>query len=196
MLKRAVKGALRKLGYELKNISGIPEDEVPAWTISPGTLPEDDVVPGLWVSSAIEMVTNAHRPAQNRYHRRVFGEDYRIKYVASFLDVRGLRVLELGPQEGYWSVLLEKMGVRENISVELRSENIQKCRRIKELHRLDPETRVCWPDALVNRPDFSWGQFRVYTFPPDALKPSPPTQTARSDPDGTGTDVEKTLAAD
>lgn len=59
---------------------------------------------------------------------------------------------------------------------------------------LRPEDRVSWPDSLVNRPDFSWGQFRVYSFPPEVPEPGDPMQTARSDPAGTGTDAEKTPA--
>lgn len=136
-VKRAAKRWAERLGYEIRNIAGIPEDVHPGWMDVGGPLPEDDVIPGEWVSSALEMRTHAHRPARLAYHRRSFGEDFRIKYVASFLDVRGWRTLELGPCEGYWSVLLEKMGVRENVAVELRPKNFAKCQRIKELHRLD-----------------------------------------------------------
>jgi hypothetical protein len=139
-IKRAVKGLARRLGFEIKNLSGIPNDESPAWLNVNGPIPEDEIIPGPWESSVLEMVTHAHRPAQLRYHRRSFGEDFRIKYVACFLDVRGLRVLELGPCEGYWSVLLEKMGVRENVAIELRPENVAKCQRIKERHQLDRTT--------------------------------------------------------
>lgn len=145
-MKSAVKNAIRRLanglGYEIKSTAGIPRDEWPAWMSLPGPPPEDDAIPGPWESSVLEMVTHAHRPARLGYHRRSFGEDFRIKYVASFLDVRGLRVLELGPCEGYWSVLLEKMGVRENVAVELRPENVAKCRRVQERHRLDRTTFV------------------------------------------------------
>lgn len=138
--RRAVRGLARRLGYEIKSLSGIPTEECPAWMDPGGPLPEDDAMSGPWESSALEMVTHAHRPPRLGYRRRSFGEDYRIKYVASFLDPRGLRVLELGPCEGYWSVLLEKMGVRENVAVELRPENLDRCRRIQQLHHLDRTT--------------------------------------------------------
>ena len=42
----------------------------------------------------------------------------------------------LGPLEGHHSVLLEKMGVRENIAIEARTENMRKCARIKEKYGL------------------------------------------------------------
>jgi SAM-dependent methyltransferase len=137
-IKRAVSGWFSHLGYEVRNVSGIPEDPpVPAWMHTKGPLPEDDLIPGPWHTNALEMVTQAHRPARLTYNRRPHGEDFRVKYVAGFLDVRGLRVLELGPFEGSWSILLEKMGVRENVGIELRPENLAKCRRIKDLHHLD-----------------------------------------------------------
>jgi hypothetical protein len=136
MIKSIISTFLNRMGYEVRNISGIPEDRPPAWTLSEAQ-PDDDLIPGEWVSSAPEMVTHAHRPARLAYQRRNFGEDARIKYVASFLDLRGLRTLELGPCEGYWSILLEKMGVRENVAIELRPENLAKCQRMKDLHHLD-----------------------------------------------------------
>jgi SAM-dependent methyltransferase len=137
-IKRAVRGWLSRLGYEVRNVSGIPEDPpIPDWMHAKGPQPEDDLIPGSWYTNAIETVTQAHRPARLIYHRRPHGEDFRVKYVASFLDVRGMRILELGPCEGSWSILLEKMGVRENVGIELRPENLAKCLRIKDLHRLD-----------------------------------------------------------
>jgi hypothetical protein len=45
--------------------------------------------------------------------------------------------LETGPLEGHHSVILEKMGVRENIAIEGRAENLKKCLRIKEKYHLD-----------------------------------------------------------
>lgn len=142
LVKKAVGRLAHRLGYEIRNISGMPEDRAPAWMDVGGPLPEDDTIPGPWVSNVLEMVTHAHRPPRLAYHRRSFGEDPRIKYAAFFLDLRGLRTLELGPFEGYWTVLLEKMGVRENVAIELRPENLAKCRRIKELYGLDRSTFV------------------------------------------------------
>jgi hypothetical protein len=47
------------------------------------------------------------------------------------------RVLEIGPLEGHHSIILEKMGVRENIALESRADNLRKCNRIKDKYRLD-----------------------------------------------------------
>jgi 2-polyprenyl-3-methyl-5-hydroxy-6-metoxy-1,4-benzoquinol methylase len=142
LIRRSLKSAVRRLGYEIRNVSGIPDEAPPAWTAIDTPIPDDDVVPGPWISNVLETVTHAHRPSRLAYHRRHYGEDYRLKYFVSFLDLRGLRTLELGPYEGYWSVLLEKMGVRENVAVEVRAENIEKCRRVKELYGLEHTTIV------------------------------------------------------
>ena len=136
-MKAVIRNLARRLGYEILNIRGMPEDRHPEWTSLGGPWPVDDAVPGEWATNALEMVTHAHRPAQLAYHRRRIGEDTRIKYLAFFLDVRGVRILELGPYEGYWSILLEKMGVRENVAIEARPENFARCQRIKALHQLD-----------------------------------------------------------
>ncbi len=136
-LKRAARGLARRLGFEIRSLRGLPDDPAPSWSEVAAPLPVDDVIPGRWITNVLEMVTHAHRPARLAYHRRHYGEDPRIKYAAFFLDLRGARVLELGPYEGYWTVLLEKMGVRENVAIELRPENLAKCRRVKDLFGLD-----------------------------------------------------------
>lgn len=141
-LKQTFKTIARRLGYDIRSVSGLTDTEPPAWTDVGLPLPEDPVIPGPWVSNVLEMVTHAHRPARLAYRRRHYGEDYRLKYVLIFLDLRGLRTLELGPYEGFWSVVLEKMGVRENVSIEVRPNNIAKCRRVKELYGLDRTTFV------------------------------------------------------
>lgn len=140
--KGLVKGWARRLGFEVRNISGLPEDLAPDWMDVGGPIPVDDAIPGEWASNVLEMATAAHRPPRLAYHRRRHGEDPRIKHFAFFLDLRGLRTLELGPYEGYWSVLLEKMGVRESVAIEARPENLAKCRRVQDLHRLDRTTFV------------------------------------------------------
>ena len=61
----------------------------------------------------------------------------RLKYIASFLDVRDQRIMEIGPLEAYYSILFEKMGVRENIAIESRTDNLGKCQRIKEKFKLN-----------------------------------------------------------
>ncbi len=141
-MKSAIRRLARRLGYEIRNVSGMPEDVAPAWTDLGLPIPEDQAVPGPWLSNVLEMATAAHRPSRLAYRRRRHGEDPRIKHFAFFLDLRGIRTLELGPFEGYWSVLLEKMGVRENVAIEVRPENLAKCERIKALHRLDRTTFV------------------------------------------------------
>ena len=45
--------------------------------------------------------------------------------------------METAPLEGHHSVILEKMGVRENIAIESGAENLKKCLRIKERYHLD-----------------------------------------------------------
>lgn len=141
-MKALLKSWLARVGYEVRNVRGLPEDVIPPWT-EPGTpWPTDEVVPGEWATNVLEMATHAHRPPRLEYHRRRSGEDPRIKHCAFFLDLRGARVLELGPYEGYWSVLLEKLGVAANVAVEVRPENLAKCERIKALHCLDRTTFV------------------------------------------------------
>jgi hypothetical protein len=137
ILKKTARGLARRLGFEIRSLRGLPDDPPLAWTDVAVPMPGDEAIPGPWVSNVLEMVTHAHRPARLAYHRRSYGEDPRIKYAAFFLDLRGLRVLELGPFEGYWTVLLEKWGVRENVAIELRPENLAKCRRVKEVYGLD-----------------------------------------------------------
>ena len=102
--------------------------------------PEDEVIRGPWMYHVLQMANRYYRPPTLRYHRSKFGEDKRIKYIAYFLDLRGLRTLEIGPLEGHHSVLLEKMGVQENVAIESRDENLRKCRRIKEKYGLDCTT--------------------------------------------------------
>ncbi len=136
-MKTLIRTMVRRMGYDIKNLSGIPAIEVPGWMKVDAPEPEDEMVPGPWVTNVLEMVTHAHRPERLAYHHRSYGEDHRLKYLMFYLDVRGLRVLETGPLEGYWSILLEKMGVRETVAIELRPENLAKCERIKQLHGLD-----------------------------------------------------------
>jgi len=84
------------------------------------------------------MSNRDYRPQVLHYHRRGFEEeDVRLKYIASFLDVRDQRIMEIGPLEAYYSILFEKMGVRENIAIESRTDNLGKCQRIKEKFKLN-----------------------------------------------------------
>ncbi len=141
-MKTLLRAWLDRLGYEIRNVKGIPEDVVPSWTILDEPLPTDDAIPGEWITNVLELATAAHRPPRLAYHRKAVGEDLRIKYFTYFLDLRGLRILELGPCEGLWSILIEKMGASATVAIEARPENLAKCRRVKELHHLDRTTFV------------------------------------------------------
>jgi hypothetical protein len=63
--------------------------------------------------------------------------DRRLDYAIWFLDLRNATVLELGPLEGYFSVLLEKLGVTRSVAVEARHENLTKCLHVQQLFGLD-----------------------------------------------------------
>ncbi len=107
---------------------------------SDGEPPEDESIRGPWIYHVLQMANQHYQPRTLRYHRTKYGEDTRIKYIAYFLDLRGLRTLEIGPLEGHHSVLLEKMGVRENVAIESRDDNLKKCLHIKEKYGLSRTT--------------------------------------------------------
>jgi hypothetical protein len=92
---------------------------------------------GPWFYHVLQMSNRYYSPSILRYHRTIYGDDERLKYITYFLDVRDQRVLEIGPLEGHHSVLLEKMGIRENVAIESRVENLCKCQRIKQKYHLD-----------------------------------------------------------
>jgi hypothetical protein len=129
VLKKTITKALWTLGYDIHKR-----------TPPPGILTDDiltdDILPVPWVSHVLQMSNRYYRPPVLQYPSR-FGEDERLRYINYFLDVRGQRILEIGPLEAYYSIILEKMGVRENISIEARAINVQKCQRIKEKYHLD-----------------------------------------------------------
>jgi hypothetical protein len=128
LIARAINKTLGRFNYVVEKL---PErdvrDDRPA--------PTDEVIAGPWISHVLQMVNRNYRPQVLHYHRREI-EDERLKYIAYFLDVRDLRILEIGPLEGYHSVVLEKMGVRENLAIEGRADNLRKCQRIKEKFQL------------------------------------------------------------
>ena len=154
-MKSLVRGLARRLGYDIVSRRGIPPDPIPPWTVTAaaraaGPLRDDLIAEG-WISAALNVATRAYRPDPLTYRRQRQGEDPRIKHLALFLDPRGLRTLELGPHEGFWSILLEKMGVAENVAIESRPENLARCERVRDLHRLT-RTRFVAGDieALAN----------------------------------------------
>jgi len=132
-MKKAIKKVSLTLGYEVHKSQ--PKPYVP----SPpdDSILTDDIVQGPWVSGVLQMSNRYYRPPVLQHYGSKFGEDTRLKYITDFLDVRDQRILEIGPLEAYYSILLEKMGVRENVAIEARAINVQKCQRIKEIYHLD-----------------------------------------------------------
>jgi 2-polyprenyl-3-methyl-5-hydroxy-6-metoxy-1,4-benzoquinol methylase len=120
--KRLVRAGLRE---------GVYTDLLPDWI--PGT---DE-----WVY--IDEIANRQwRPDTLGYKTSRWGDDVRLKHILYFLDVRGQRVLELGPRSGHHSVLLDKMGAKEIVGVEARPENIERCNLARDRFGL-PATYVC-----------------------------------------------------
>jgi len=112
------------------------------WNLLPPWIKDPPPIEQGWLHHAPQMANKFYRPPRLAYYRGQYGEDYRLKYLLYFLDVRGQRVLELGPQEGHHSVMLEKLGVGELVAVEARPENIVKCNQIKARYHLDNTTFV------------------------------------------------------
>lgn len=116
-MKALIRRVARSAGYEIRKIQ-----------------------PCLSVDGDFEPANRNYRPAVLQYRRNKFGDDQRLKYIVNFLDLRELRTLEPGPFGGHHSIVLEKMGVRENIAIESRTDNLQLCLRIKEKYGLDRTT--------------------------------------------------------
>jgi hypothetical protein len=158
MLKTVIKRAAYYSGLEIRRIPAVP-----AWPKPDTEPPRDEILCNeRWVYHALQMANRSYQPEKMEYHRTVHGDDTRIKYMTYFLDVRDQRVLEIGPLEGHHSIILEKMGVRENIALESRVDNLRKCNRIKDKYRLD-RTRFLEHDLErlyrgEEQPQFS-GQF-------------------------------------
>lgn len=143
-LKELIARSLGRLGYQVVRRPR-PYHTVEPW-FSQADAIADEVVGG-WASHVLHMANRHYRPPRLAYRRRIWGEDARLKYICDFLDLRGTRVLEIGPFEGYHSILLDKMGARAHVAVEWNEENYRKCLRIKakygltnmELHRQNIE---------------------------------------------------------
>jgi SAM-dependent methyltransferase len=121
---------LKRLAQRLLGSVGLEVGRAQSWLDSP----VNALRPG-WEAS--ELMANQHRrPEELSYSAPAAAEDKRLKYVAYFLDVRGWRVLELGPRTGHLSVLLDKMGAREIVGVEGRQENVDLCNRTRDLYGL------------------------------------------------------------
>jgi hypothetical protein len=134
-VKALLRKVLWKLGYELRRRG--PELLQPDTDRPDASTLRDEVLGGPWVENVLQVSNKYYCPPALRFHYTRFGEDTRLKYITDFLDFRDQRILEIGPLEGHHSILLEKMGVRENIAVEARLDNLQKCVRIKEKYHLD-----------------------------------------------------------
>ena len=119
-MKSLTKKAVATLGYEIRKIDRPDSPD----------LPIDEMLPVRWHSDALPMSNRFFRPEKLQYRPTIYGVDKRLKYMANFLDVRGQRILEIGPLEGHHSILLEKMGISQSIAIEVRAENLEKCARI------------------------------------------------------------------
>lgn len=127
LVKSLIKKGLATLGYDIRKIVRLNSPDSP----------NDEMLPVQWHSEALQMSNRFFRPAKLQYCPTIYGVDKRLKYVAYFLDVRDQRILEIGPLEGHHSIILEKMGVRQNIAIEARTENLEKCARIKQKYHLE-----------------------------------------------------------
>lgn len=128
MIKRIAKRALRGLGYELRRVGSLRANP-PAWMEVTTDFRHTE-----------RMANRAYRPPPVRYERMPRAGDVRVKYLLYFLDLRDLRVLELGPRDGHQSIMLEKLGAREVVALEGRPENLEHCLRTKERYALDRTT--------------------------------------------------------
>ena len=159
MIKHSLKRIANLFGYEIKQIAGPP-----AWPKPDTTPQQDEVIKGPWQGQVLQMANRTYQPKELYYHRTRFGDDHRLKYMTHFLDLRDLRVLEMGPLEGHHSVIIEKMGARENIAIESRDDNLAKCQRIKQKYGLDRTTFLRGDIEKLSdgreRPQFS-GRFDI-----------------------------------
>jgi hypothetical protein len=126
--KRLLKRGLRALGYELHR-AGSLQPTTPSWVA---------VTPDYRHTE--RMANRTYRPPELGGHPMPAGGDVRVKYLLYFMDFRGLRVLELGPRDGHHSIMLEKLGASEIVSVEGRRENFEDCLRTKERYGLERTT--------------------------------------------------------
>jgi hypothetical protein len=127
MVKSLIKRGLATLGYEIRKVAPLNSPD----------LPVDELLPVQWHTEALQMSNRHFRPAKLQYRPTMYGLDKRLKYMSYFLDVRDQRILEIGPLEGHHSIILEKMGIRQNIAIEARIENLEKCARIKQKYHLE-----------------------------------------------------------
>ena len=121
LVKSLIKKGLATLGYEIRKVVRLDSSDFSI----------------LWHTEVLHMSNRFFRPEKLQYRPTIYGVDKRLKYMAYFLDVRDQRILEIGPLEGHHSIILEKMGVRQNIAIEARAANLEKCARIKQKYHLE-----------------------------------------------------------
>lgn len=126
--KRFLQRSLRTLGYDVRRVGTLTET-TPAWIPSTDAFPYTE-----------RMANRSYRPPRRPYELTQRDGDRRLRYLLYFLDLRGLRVLELGPRIGHHSVMLEKLGVRETVSIEGQRQNFEECLRTKARYGLDRTT--------------------------------------------------------
>jgi SAM-dependent methyltransferase len=126
----------RRLGYELRLVDSEP-CQPPVWTIPTGPRPDDG-----YYSLVSQLANRSFTPCSRRYYPYNSGHDERLKYLLYFLDVRNCRVLELGPFEGYHTVLLDKLGAASIVAIEARRANFERCLSIQKRYELTNVTFV------------------------------------------------------
>ena len=160
MIKNFVKSLFRKLGLEVHRLpKGQPlwnYPTPPQWMHTGAMLTEPELEDG---SFLLQVFGNrVFRSKEITLRRSKYGEDYRLKHIVAALDVRGLRVLELGPYFGHHTFLLDKLGAAGIVAVESRENNVRMCEKLKKQFGLDRATFVLQDvEALVKgeEPKFS-----------------------------------------
>lgn len=81
--------------------------------------------------------------------------DPRIAWLNGQVDLKGKRVLELGPMEGGHAYMMEQMGIQETVAVEANTRAFLKCLVVKELLQLQRTHFLCadFTEWLKPRPD-------------------------------------------
>lgn len=126
----------RRLGYELRLVDSEPW-KFPAWTIPAGPRPDDG-----YYSLVGQLANPSFTPCPRRYYPDANGHDERLKYLLYFLDVRNRSVLELGPFEGYHTVIIDKLGASSIVAIEAQRANFERCLSVQKRYKLTNVTFV------------------------------------------------------
>jgi len=142
MLTTIVKAAFRKLGLDIRRLPQTwSYPPLPEWMHAAPMPSESEMKDGNYLFSMLG--NRNYRSDKITLRRTKWGEDYRLKYMLSALDVRGLNVLELGPFWGYHTAMLDKLGAESIVAVEGRESNIRVCEKVKQRYGLHRATFVC-----------------------------------------------------